>query len=48
MVVQPVPESLHPVEGTHAGARCEELQLMRETDVGEVCGKLSPMRATSR
>jgi len=45
-VGQPVPEGLHPVEGTHAGAVGEELQPVGRTDVGEVCGELSPMRGT--
>jgi len=40
MLEQPVPEGLHPVEGTHAGAVCEELQDTGRTDVGEVCGEL--------
>ena len=47
MLEQPVPERLHPVEGTHAGAVPEELQPMGKTQVGEVCGELSPMRGTS-
>ena len=45
---QPVPEGLHPVEGTHAGAVHEELQPMGRTHIGEVCGELSPVRGTSR
>ncbi|GAB0180379.1 zinc finger and BTB domain-containing protein 5 [Grus japonensis] len=32
------PEGLHPMEGTHAGAVCEEPQPMGRTHVGEVCG----------
>jgi len=46
MLEQPVPEALHPVEGTHAGAVCEELQPVGSTHVGEVCGVLSPVRRT--
>jgi len=34
------------MEGTHAGAVCEELQPLGRTHVGEVCGELSPMRGT--
>jgi len=45
---QPVPEGLHPVGGTHAGAVVEELQPMGRTHVGEVCGELSPMGGASR
>jgi len=45
---QPGPEGLHPMEGTHTGAVCEELQPMGRTHVGEVCGELSPVRGTSR
>ena len=37
---QPVPEGLHPVEGIHTAAICEELQLVGRTHVGEVCGGL--------
>jgi len=44
---QPVPEGLHPVEGTHAGAVREELQPIGRTHAGEVCGALSPVRGTS-
>jgi len=47
MLEQPVPEGLHPVEGTHAGAVCEELQTVGRTHVGEVCGELSPVKGTS-
>jgi len=46
MLEQPVPEGLHPVEGTHAGAVREELHPVRRTHIGEVCGELSPMRGT--
>jgi len=46
MLEQPVPEGLHPVEGTHAGAVHEELQPVGRTQAGEVCGELSPMRGT--
>jgi len=34
------------MEGTHAGAVCEELHPMGRTHVGEICGELSPMRET--
>jgi len=43
MLEQPVPEGLHPMEGTHTGAVCEELKPMGRTCVREVCGELSPM-----
>ena len=33
---QPVPEGLHPVEGTHAGVVCEDLQPMGRSHFGEV------------
>jgi len=39
-VEQPVPEGLHPMEGTHAGAVREELQPVGKTPVGEVCAKI--------
>jgi len=45
-VEQPVPEGLHPMEGTHAGAVHEELQLVGRTHIGEVCDELSPTRGT--
>jgi len=48
MLEQPVPEGLHPMERTHAGAVYEELQPMGRTHVGEFCGELSPVRGTSR
>ena len=48
MLGQSVPEGLHPVEGTHAGAVCEELQLIGRTHVGEVHGGLSPVGGTPR
>jgi len=44
---QPVPEGLHPMRGTHAGAVRAELQPVGRTHVGEVCGELSPVRGTS-
>jgi len=44
---QPVPEGLHPVKGTHAGAVCEELQPVGRTHVGEFHRELSPMGGTS-
>jgi len=43
---QSVPEGLHPVGMTRAGAVCEELQPVGRTHVGEVCGELSPVRGT--
>jgi len=43
---QPVPEGLHPMEGAHTGAVCEELQPMERTHVGEVCGEPSLVRKT--
>jgi len=47
MLEQPVPEGLHPMEGTNAGAVHEELQPMGRSHIGEVCGELSPVRSTS-
>jgi len=41
---QPIPEGLHPVEGTHIGTVHEELQPVGRT---HVCGELSPVRGTS-
>jgi len=46
MLEQSVPEGLHPVEGTHSGAVCEELQPMARTHIGEFHGGLSPMGGT--
>jgi len=46
MLEQPVPEGLHLVGRTHAGAAHEELQPMERTHVGEVYGELSPVRRT--
>jgi len=46
MLEQPVPEVLHPVGGTHAGAVHEELYPVGRTRFGEVCGELSPLRGT--
>jgi len=43
---QPVPEGLHPVEGTHAGAVQAGLHSVGRTHVGEVFGELSPVRGT--
>ena len=43
MLEQSVPEGLHAMEGTHAGAVCEELQPAGRTHVGEVGGELSPV-----
>ena len=48
MLKHPIPEGLHPVGRTHAGAVCEELHSMGRTHVGEVCGELCPVRGTSR
>jgi len=48
MLEQPVPEGLHPMEVTHAGAVREELQPVGRTHVGEVHGGLSPVRGTPR
>jgi len=45
---QPVPEGLHLMEGTHAGAVHEELQPMGRTHAGAAHGELSPVRETSR
>jgi len=41
MLEQSVPEGLHPVGRTHAGAVCEELQPVGRTHTGEVYGGLS-------
>jgi len=46
MLEQPVPERLHPMGRTHAGAVREELQPVGRTHIGEVCGELSPIRVT--
>jgi len=46
MLEQPVPEGLHPVGRTHAGAVCEELQPVGRTHIGEICGELSTVRGT--
>ena len=48
MLEQSVPEGLHTVERTHAGAVCEELQPVGRTHVGEVRGGLSPVGGTPR
>ena len=48
MLEQSVPEGLHPVERTHAGASCVELEPMGRTHVGEVCEGLSPIGGTPR
>ena len=40
------PEGLHPVEGTHPGTVCEELQPVGRTHVGEVHGGLSAVEGT--
>jgi len=44
---QAVPEGLHPVGRTHAGAVREELHPVGRTHIGEVCGELFPVRGTS-
>ena len=43
---QSVPEGLHPMEGTHTGATCEELQLVERTHVGKVSQGLCSVGAT--
>jgi len=43
---QPAPEGLHPVEGAHTGAVCEELHPVGRTHIGEVHGELSLVRGT--
>jgi len=43
MPEQPVPEGLHTVERSHAGAIHEELQPVGKTHVEAVHGELSPM-----
>ncbi|KAK4832383.1 hypothetical protein QYF61_022238 [Mycteria americana] len=48
MLEQSVPEGLHPIGRTHAGAVLEELQPMGRTHVGEVRGGLSPLGGTPR
>ena len=48
MLEQSVPEELHPMGRTHAGAVHEELQTKGRTHVGAVCEELSPMRGSSR
>ncbi|GAB0181795.1 EH domain-containing protein 4 [Grus japonensis] len=48
MLEQSVPEGLHPMGETHAGAVHEELQPMGRTHIGEVHGGLSPVRGTPR
>jgi len=46
MLEQSVPEGLHPVKGTHAGAAIEELQPMGRTYAGAVREGLYPMGGT--
>ncbi|GAB0205574.1 zinc finger and BTB domain-containing protein 5 [Grus japonensis] len=46
MLEQSVPEGLHPVGETHAGAVGEELQPVGRTHVGEVGGGLSSVGGT--
>jgi len=48
MLEQSIPEGLHPMEGTHTGAVCEELQTVGRTHAGEVLGELSPLGWTPR
>ncbi|KAK4831704.1 hypothetical protein QYF61_018756, partial [Mycteria americana] len=48
MLEQSVPEGLHPLERTHAGAVREELQPVGRTHIGEVHGGLSPVGGTPR
>jgi len=43
MLEQSVPEGLHPVERTHAGAGREELQPVGRTHFGEVHGGWFPV-----
>lgn len=43
---QPVPDRLHPVEGTHAGAIGEELKPMKKIHIREIHGGLFPVRVT--
>jgi len=47
MLEQSVPEGLHPMGRTHAGAVHEELHPIGITHVGEVCGELCPVGGTS-
>ena len=47
MLEQSAPEGLHPVEGSHAGAVCEELQTVGRIHAGEVHGGLSSVGGTS-
>jgi len=46
MLEQSVPEGLHPMERTHAGAVHQELQPVGRTHVGEVHGGLSSVGGT--
>jgi len=46
MLEQPVPEGLHPVEGAHAGAVCEELHPVGRTHAGAVGEGLQPVGRT--
>ena len=45
---QHVHEGLGPMEGTHAGEVCEELQPVGRTHIGAVHGGLCPMGGTPR
>jgi len=47
MLEQPVPERLHPIEGTHTGAVCEMLQSVGRTCVGQVFGEVYLVTGTS-
>jgi len=44
---QPAAEGLHPIEGTHAWAVCEELQPVGRSHFGKGCRELSVVRETS-
>lgn len=45
-LIKSVPEGLCPVERNCAGAVLEELKLMGQTHIGEVCEGLMPMTGT--
>jgi len=47
MLEQPVPEELHLMGRSRAGAVHEELQPVERTHTAEVHGELSPMGGTS-
>jgi len=48
MLEQLAPEGLHPMEGTYAGAVCEELQPLGRIHFGEAHGRLPPVGETPR